>query len=104
MNFKVGDKVICISVPPPSSVGIPSLLKLNQEYTIKEIAYCVKCGAQCISVGLPAIADKSRCKCGLLTDPNGLGWAFAERFTKPSIYKLEISIPELLEIKTPQLQ
>lgn len=104
-NFKVGEKVVALK----DSVEWSSQKRISGEvYTVHMVKYCEGCGKQLINIGQSFVSeyDGWRCKCGSPVYHRGFGWTKSEHFTRPISheYKLEVAIPELLEIKIPQLQ
>lgn len=83
MNFKVGQKVVCVSVSPNSNVcrHVSTVLKKGAVYTIKSISYNSCCGKMLLDVGIKSDADEVKCTCGRIRKKTGNIWEFdASRF------------------------
>lgn len=100
MDFKIGDKVVCVD-----DSAQPELRK-GQQYTVNGLACCPKCGAGVISVSGIKNLGITYFPCCNVNANFGITVFWASRFTKPltNKYRLEVSEPELLEIKTLKLQ
>lgn len=107
MNFKVGEKVIALN-----DSGHDSCMERisGTVYTVTAAQYCHGCGKQHININHKSPAEHALefycTSCYAFSPTNSRGWAGSENFTRAisNEYKLEVSIPELLEIKIPQLQ
>lgn len=90
MNFRVGQKVVCVDAVwrggQQDRLGIPCPLKRGQIYTIRQIA--VSWGAYRDTTGPQVVLDLNEVS---HPDPNGLGFA-AARFRPAATRKTDISI------------
>jgi len=106
-RFKVGQEVVAVKR------NIVSNIKIGDEFTVEGLTCCPGCGdAEIFLKGKTKIYDVTSCS------PNGCNQhsynvreSYAESAFAPKQslseaieYRLTVSIPELTEIKTPQLQ
>lgn len=104
MNFKVGEEVLCIR--GRESVYAPPV-RYGEEYTVKDVCHCRKCGAQLIDVGFisPNVfangyenSKQSDCHlCGTAFPKDNIWWASSTRFA-PKV-EMSAAIAELMKEK-----
>jgi hypothetical protein len=70
MNFKVGQKVVCVN-------PIIGELKKDKIYTLTSVDSCISCGAVGVCVGIKTHKKKGLgiCKCGLILPISGVQYS-----------------------------
>jgi hypothetical protein len=81
-KFKIGDEAIALS-----SASRPNQPRVKgKSYTVTDIQYCPKLGAQFINVNninCGGSSGKLTCKCGTWHEARGLSWTYSINFVHP---------------------
>lgn len=86
MNWKKGDKALCIKTGPLpyQTEGPYPLVRLGVEYTVLAVSIC-GCGSVALDIGIASSSNGrgTVCSCGAeSSSTSGIWWVAAERFTK----------------------
>lgn len=108
-NFKVGDKAVALFSHQTSFF---TSVRKDNEYIVTNVQYCSRCGKQWVNVDSQTThqTHNNMMECAQPCDTDnphrGYAWSMASCFAKPlsNKYRMEVSIPELTEIKTYQVQ
>lgn len=96
MNFKIGQKVVCVNAR--SLNGVPNFLRKDTVYIIAGIQTC-HCGRVLLDVGTAADATGYRCfHCKEhVADSDSILWHYCERFAPLLEDEAEEAVTELLK-------